>query len=191
MMFKIFQTVLKNPPEGVLYSVPIFSKRATCGGVVISEPWIADGFYFWESSLENAKLWGRRHCDNDYDIYIGEYDPHDPKCFNLVDDYNCIGLLASAYKSITKEKNRKPKYLNQVFYFLLKDTSFKSAYEIARVPADGGIGSNDCIKFADGARAEYSFNRQIQVCFWKKRSEIADLTKYIENNPENTDDWAV
>lgn len=120
MMFKIFQTVLKNPPEGVLYSVPIFSKRATCGGVVISEPWIADGFYF-----------------------------------------------------------------------LLKDTSFKSAYEIARVPADGGIGSNDCIKFADGARAEYSFNRQIQVCFWKKRSEIADLTKYIENNPENTDDWAV
>lgn len=191
MMSKIFQTVLKNPPRGVSYAVPIFSKRMTSNGTVKSEPWLADGYYFWESSIENAKLWGKTHCNNDYDIYFGEYDPHDPKCFNLVDDNECITLLESAYKLITREKNRKPKCLNQVFYFLRKDTSFKIKYEIVRVPADNGMCVGESIQFAEGSKAFYFFNRQIQVCFWKKRNEIANLTKYTEENPENNEDWVV
>lgn len=195
MMLKIFQTVLETPPQGVTFSVPIFSKRKTNAyGKVISEPWLGDGFYFWESSIENAEYWGRTHCCGKYKIYVGEYDSNDIKCLNLVDNYECICFVAQAFKTFEDVKKRKPKLFCQVIYFLREQQSFRDSYDFARVPADGGMQNGEEILFDQRSRSRYFLVRQIQVCFWQKRSEIVRLTEYVKDvaeQPVENDEWLV
>jgi len=188
-MPKIYQTVCKNPPNGEKYTYPIFSKRIVKDKSIVSEPWLADGYYFWESFISNAEYWGKTHCDGNYDIYCGEYDLNDPKCLNLVDNPVCIELIEQAYKTFIEEKSRKPKYLCQVIYFLRKGNKFKSRYDFIRVVADGGMSNGDSLHYAKDSYVLYSIVRQIQVCFWIIRNEIKNLTLYVEDCSEDNDEW--
>ncbi|MDR1699631.1 MAG: hypothetical protein LBR68_00365 [Lachnoclostridium sp.] len=191
MIYKIYQTVSKVPPKGIVYTYPIFSKRIEKDGVVEAEPWLADGYYFWESFVHNAEHWGKTHCNNNYDIYCGEYDAHDPKCFNLVDGPECIKFICSVYKIFVEVKKRKPTLLNQILYFLLKKSTFAFPYDYVRVPADGGMINGIDLRFSDSSSTRYFLIRQIQVCFWKSRSELKNLVKYEKENPAENMEWVV
>lgn len=188
-MPKIYQTVCKIPPKGVKYTFPILSRKIVENGCVKSEPWLAEGYYFWESFISNAEYWGKSHCHGNYDIYCGEYDSNDPKCLNLIDNPVCISLIEQAYKTFIEEKSRKPQYLCQVFYFLRKGNTFKNQYDCVRVVADGGMSNGDSVHYSKDSFVLYSIIRQIQVCFWTKRDEIKNLTLYVEDCSEDNEEW--
>ena len=189
MILKIYQTVSKTPPKGKPYSVPIFSERLVINNKVIYEPWLADGYYFWESFVDNAISWGNSHYNGNYDIYEGTYDTSDPKCFNLVDNPECITLVRDAYKTIVNQKKRKPTQLNQILYFLRKNHSFQSNFEFVRVPAEGGMRNGEELRFDNNSSSSYYLIRQTQICFWTKRSEIQNLVKYSSESPADNNDW--
>ncbi|MBZ9627156.1 hypothetical protein LB450_03480 [Psychroflexus sp. CAK1W] len=46
--------------------------------------WLGDGYYFWDSFIENAHWWGESHCGNSYIICEAIIDLNDDNCFDLV-----------------------------------------------------------------------------------------------------------
>ncbi|GGE27475.1 hypothetical protein [Psychroflexus planctonicus] len=46
--------------------------------------WLGDGYYFWDSFIENAHWWGVSHCNRSYIICEAVVDLDDNNCFDLV-----------------------------------------------------------------------------------------------------------
>lgn len=46
--------------------------------------WLGDGFYFWDTFIENAHWWGKVHCKENYIICEAFVDLNSENCFDLV-----------------------------------------------------------------------------------------------------------
>ena len=46
--------------------------------------WLGDGYYFWDTFIENAHWWGEVHCDDCYIICEAIVNLDDENCFDLV-----------------------------------------------------------------------------------------------------------
>lgn len=46
--------------------------------------WLGDGYYFWDSFIENAHWWGKSHCNNSYIICEAIVDFNENNCLDLV-----------------------------------------------------------------------------------------------------------
>lgn len=50
--------------------------------------WLGDGYYFWDTFIENAHWWGKSHCGNCYMICEAIVDLDETNCFDLVGNTN-------------------------------------------------------------------------------------------------------
>jgi len=65
--------------------------------------WLGDGYYFWDSFIENAHWWGCKSYNNNYFVCQAIYDFDESKCFNLIDNVEHLQLFNNT-KKILKEK---------------------------------------------------------------------------------------
>lgn len=65
--------------------------------------WLGDGYYFWDTFIENAHWWGKvRHGDS-YIICRAECDFSSDDCFDLVGDTNHMQDFAESVKFLTSK----------------------------------------------------------------------------------------
>lgn len=48
------------------------------------QPFLSEGFYFWEQDLESAHWWGQAHCDNKYVVFRYNISIEDPHFLDLI-----------------------------------------------------------------------------------------------------------
>lgn len=83
----VYQTVEdRGNPEEVKLNAPFFCKSKSA--------WLGEGFYFWDSFIENAHWWGRVHLKkNDYIICRANIIMNPQNCFDLVGNTEHLLLL--------------------------------------------------------------------------------------------------
>lgn len=72
-------------------------------------PWLGEGYYFWDTRLENAKWWGETiYKSKGYVICQTLYDAHSPLLYDLLGDLKSFDEFVSLAEEI-KKKNKKKK----------------------------------------------------------------------------------
>lgn len=155
--------------------------------------WLGDGYYFWDTFIENAHWWGGeiRKYQNGYIICKAICDYTDELCFDLVGNTEHIKRFKDAFELMEKmglaNKNTKVK---RIIHYLKNDLGlFK--YEAIRAY---GIKSksyrsrfNFTLNFENNRPSYLDFAPAIQICFYKKDSlnlrgyKITFPQEYIED----------
>lgn len=91
--------------------VPIFQavakvgdplERESLGPISCEEnPWLGNGYYFWDGFLGNAEWWGKTHYKGNYMIFTSSYDAHSDELFDLIgnpEHMECFRVFASTLK---------------------------------------------------------------------------------------------
>lgn len=74
---KIYQTIQdKENPDEIERQGPFLCNW--------KNSWLGDGYYFWDTFIENAHWWGEVHCNNSYMICEAKIDWDNQNCFDLV-----------------------------------------------------------------------------------------------------------
>jgi len=140
--------------------------------------WLGDGYYFWDSFIENAHWWGCEGArySNGYFICKALYDLDDAKCFNLIDNPEHFDMFNKT-KSLMTEKGlyvpnkttvaRIIEYIKNTLKIFKYDAvrvyginskSFSSPYSNRTL-----FDTNHNTKYLDSLPA-------IQICFYTKTS---------------------
>jgi len=113
---QIFQTVAKkgDPKEREVLG-PIFCDV---------NPWLGNGYYFWDCILSNAEWWGRTHYKNSYMIYSSSYDAHSEELFDLVGNSEHIECLCEFASELRKQLHCKSLRVSFVLEMMKKEGLF-------------------------------------------------------------------
>lgn len=129
-------------------------------------PWLGEGYYFWDSRIEDAKWWGNIVYERKgYIICHTEYDQHSPLLYDMVGDVKKFDEFIECANFI-KEKRRTNRIAFPVVLKYLKEKcSFN--YKAIRVwPCPQHI-KKTCVVFSKGEIILGIFDR-IQICFFDK-----------------------
>ncbi len=187
----VYQTLEdRGNPDYVDYNGPFPCNR--------NNAWLGNGYYFWDSFIENAHWWGCEGAKfiNGYFICEAKYDFNETICFNLIDNPHHFQLFNNT-KKIMHEKGLYVPNQTTVARIIehIKNTLKVFKYEAIRVY---GINSksfnspysnrtifdkNHNTKYLDSLPA-------IQICFYSKSS--LNLRDYkLIYPPEYSDDYLV
>ena len=160
--------------------------------------WLGDGYYFWDSFIENAHWWGSEGASysNGYMICKSTYLLDEEKCFNLID--NAIHFkMYNDTKQLMKDKGLYKENSTTVARIIehIKNTLKIFKYDGIRVY---GINSKS---FSSPYSNRTIFDKKhntkyldslpaIQICFYTTKSLNLKGFKLI-HPPEYTDDYLV
>lgn len=183
---EIYQTLEdRNNPKKVVSEGPFICRRKGA--------WLGDGYYFWESFIENAHWWGCEgaNYNNEYIICKAYYDFDESSCFNLIDNYNHIKrfnytLQLMQSQDILKKDNTVRRVISH-----LKDTLKIFQYKATRIY---GVHSKKkdspymkSLPFVKDGFQYLDLSPAIQICFYSKDAlnlrgyEIVYPDKYIDD----------
>ena len=134
----------------------------------VKEPWLGEGFYFWDSFIEDAKWWGNViYVENGRGYVIGQttYDQHSSSLYDTVADLDKMKELEDCAIKIKAE--RQISYVS--FPLLLKYLKEKGAfpYKAIRVcPVPSDKVSPTPIAIFPGDKMVFSKVRRVQICFF-------------------------
>ena len=132
-------------------------------------PWLGEGYYFWDSFIDDAHWWGRTaYKKNGSPYIIGKttYDQHSPLLFDTVSDPLLLRELIELAEVLKTKLNIKCASFPLLLGYLKKTHGFK--YKAIRVhpdPIEYHIKAK--IKFPGNM---YVLNKmeKIQICFFDK-----------------------
>jgi hypothetical protein len=133
--------------------------------------WLGDGYYFWETFIENAHWWGDVHCKNSYIICEALVDLNSSICFDLVGNTNHLKILGDSIQLMKdKGKLNDRTTLSRVIQFMkqinvLSNYSAIRAYGINSKSKD--YNPNHRIIFEPDKPFQYlSYKPEIQICIF-------------------------
>lgn len=149
--------------------------------------WLGDGYYFWDTFIENAHWWGKdiKEYPNGYIICKAYCDKDSKNCLDLVGNTEHLLNFRQTVESL-KQKGlvKSNTTVKRVIDFLKKTGSFN--YEATRVY---GIRSKSFISefsmnmFFDSSKNSFlDLTPPIQICFYKKKG--LNLRNYAIEFPE-------
>lgn len=138
--------------------------------------WLGDGYYFWDTFIDNAHWWGEeiRKYSNGYIICKAICDFNDEKCCDLVGNTEHLLMFQDSYeflksKGLVDEKTkvkRLMEYLKtdiKVFTFdAIRVYGIRSKNYISRFSFN--------LNFEDRNQCYMDFKPAIQICFYTKNS---------------------
>lgn len=135
------------------------------------EPWMGEGYYFWDTRIEDAKWWGDEiYGDSRYIIGRTTFDEQSGLLFDTVgrmadlDDFlKCIRLLRDTYH---------PDRLTIPFViaFLRRTADFPyKAIRMCPSPRRSSSDPDEAIEYP-GGKATLLILRRVQICFLTKLS---------------------
>ena len=134
--------------------------------------WLGDGYYFWDTFIENAHWWGkRRNFNGGYIICEAICDSQSERLFDLFGDLDHLRAFKSAFQSAKSNGKATKKTTAKVFLeFLRAETEFD--FDAIRV---NGMKSKRTtsvsqIFFEHNKPQHLELTPAVQICFFEKNS---------------------
>lgn len=162
---KIYQTVRDdNNPDEVEQIGPF-----RC----VNNPWLGEGYYFWDTFIELAHWWGRQGYENSYMICQASCENDSDKIFDLVGDTEHLSEIRQ-YKEALEIKNPDRKItVPFIIQHMRRHSDFDfcaiRASAIDTVKKDVRLMKNRII-FRIGNTAYLDTTPAIQLCIINKKS---------------------
>jgi len=135
----------------------------------IREPWLGEGYYFWEASIEDARWWGQTVYHKHFKGYIichARYDRHTPYLFDLVGDVKNSRDFFECARLVAEKRKIKRVSFPLVIEYLRKHGVFN--YKAIRVwPMPKNTFDKSNVYFSGNKIVLPQMNK-IQVCFFDK-----------------------
>jgi hypothetical protein len=161
-----------------------------------SNSWLGNGYYFWDTFIENAHWWGKeaRKYKNGYIICSAKCNFNDVDCCDLVGNTEHLTMLYDTFellkkKNLANERTTVCKIIN----YLKEDLKI---FNFSAVRAYGIRSKNLNSEFSfslpfESEKPQYiDFKPAIQICFYNKTS--LNLSNYkIVYPPEYCNDYLV
>lgn len=137
----------------------------------IKEPWLGEGYYFWDSRIEDADWWGQTVYHGNYVIAQATYDQHSPLILDLQSDVTQNNDFFAAAILIKNNRHLTKITFPVVLSYLKEKTDF--IYKAVRAwPYPDYINSQqNKIYFPDNKNTKSVVLRKmekIQLCFFDK-----------------------
>lgn len=132
----------------------------------VKEPWLGEGYYFWDTRIEDAKWWGNTiYGRKGYIICHTTYDQHSSLLYDLVGNVEQFDEFVECAKFIKQNLNIETIKFPFVLKYLKKNADFN--YKAIRVwPQPQNI-EDTAIKFP-GYKTILGKADKIQICFFDK-----------------------
>lgn len=148
---------------------PYFCSEKDSNGILkkgVKEPWLGEGYYFWDTRIEDAQWWGNTvYGKKGYVICHTIYDQHSPFLYDLVGDVGLLDEFIACAELIKQKLNKDIITFPVVLRYLKKHTEFN--YKAIRVwPYPNNI-EKTVVKFPD-YRVVLARANKIQICFFDK-----------------------
>ena len=162
---ELYQTLKdKGNPDIILNNAPF-----SCSW---ENTWLGEGYYFWDTFIENAHWWGEVRYRNRYVIckYLCDFDNN--VCFDLVGNTSHLKDLSDCVELLEKEKVFKKKpTVSRVITFLQNTGQFK--YQAIRACGINSISGSNVkyiyrLKFESSKFQYLDCKPPIQICILKK-----------------------
>lgn len=165
----LYQTVEdRNNPDEIEANAPFCCKR--------ENSWLGDGYYFWDTLIENAHWWGdKSYPSQGYVIVEFNCDWSAEKCFDLhgnmehVKYFNEIVEFLREKRQITQDTTVK-----WVIEFLKRTTDFEHKYEAIRIYGHYSKSRETTKKilFSKSSKSNHYFELTpaVQICLFRKTS---------------------
>ena len=133
------------------------------------EPWLGEGYYFWDTRIEDAIWWGRTIYNAHYKGYVvcsTCYDQHSPLLFDMMGSIALCEEFGLCAKIVRENCSIKKVTFPLVLEYMKKQDRF--TYKAIRVmPYPEKQNLKNCILFP-GKKAKFEFPNKIQICFFDK-----------------------
>lgn len=143
---------------------PIFCDR--------NEPWLGDGHYFWDTSIDNAHWWGKTHYCGYYMIGASSYLKGNENLFDLIGDMSHRRLFERAADQLKRRRKLEQKDIT-VAYVLEFMKSELATFRFKACRAEGTAlkahGMNvHTFYFDSGRKYIMDLFHKTQVCVYDK-----------------------
>lgn len=166
----IYQTLEdRNNYGDVEKNGPFFCSEKFPDGTLkkgIKEPWLGEGYYFWDTRIENARWWGKTvYSKSGYVICHTRYNQHSPLLYDLVGDVGLFDEFVNCAELLVKRLKKEYLTVPALLSFIRKTTDFQ--YKAIRVwPYNHNI-QNTAVVFPDNKMVIGKMDK-IQICFFDK-----------------------
>ena len=132
----------------------------------VKEPWLGEGYYFWDTRIADAQWWGDTvYSKKGYIICHTTYDQHSPLLYDLVGDMKHFDEFVECAELIKEKFDTKRVSFSTVLTYMKKLPEFD--YKAIRVWPHPYTIEKTNIKFP-GDKLVLSKTDKIQICFFDK-----------------------
>ncbi len=158
-----------------------------------TEPWLGEGYYFWDSRLDDAKWWGETIYTNygkGYIICSTSFDLHSPLLFDMVGDLSAFDDFIECAKYIKQKQQLSKISFSYVLAYLKELPDFK--YKAIRVWPSPKTLQSTLIKFPKNDISLKQLGK-VQICFFDKTLLTQPFDIIYKHQIENdfTSDFAI
>lgn len=185
---KIFQTLeYRGNDKEVEDHGPYFCFARNSDGSIkcgTKEPWLGEGYYFWDSRISDARWWGNNvYKGRGYIICKTVYDQHSPLLYDLLGVSNHLDDFIECAKLIMEQRNLDRIKVSVVLSYFKKLDGFK--YKAVRAWPNPKTYRDIGIEFP-GEKMILGKIDKVQLCFFDKTllSEpfgIVEKVVFVEN----------
>lgn len=185
---EIFQTLeYRGNEKEVEQHGPYFCSERNPDGSLkrgIKEPWLGEGYYFWDTRKKDAEWWGETiYRKKGYIIGKTTYDQHSPLLYDIVGIAKLLDEFVSCAELIKKQKQLDTIKFPVVLSYLKKLPDFN--YKAIRVWPHPKDYNDTSIEFP-GEKMIFGKTDKIQICFFDKTLltepfKIVDRKVFTEN----------
>jgi len=165
----LYQTVEdRNNPDEIEANAPFCCKR--------ENSWLGDGYYFWDTLIENAHWWGEKsYPSQGYVIVEFSCDWCREKCFDLLGNMEHVKYFKEIVEFLKeKRKITKDTTVKWVIEFLKKKTDFADRYEAIRIYGHFSKSKETTEKMLFGKSSKsnqyFELTPAVQICLFRKTS---------------------
>lgn len=167
----IYQTLEERQnDEEVEDHGPYFCSERYANGILKSgtkEPWLGEGYYFWDTRIADARWWGDTvYSRKGYIICKTTYDQNSPLLYDLVGDIRQFDEFIDCAELIKKKLNLKTVKFPVVLAYMKKE-NVDFNYKAIRVWPHPNTFEKTPIRFPD-AKVVLCNPDKIQICFFDK-----------------------
>lgn len=161
---------------------PYFCSEHYDNGILkrgIQEPWLGEGYYFWDSRISDARWWGKTvYGLKGYVVCRTTYDQHSPLLYDLLGNIEQFDEFIRNAELIKKERSLKTiKFSVVLAYMKTKVTDFN--YKAIRVWPHPKTFEKTSVIFPNGEVVLCSLSK-VQICFFDK-TLLTEPYKIVEH----------
>lgn len=149
---------------------PYFCSERYQNGILkkgVKEPWLGEGYYFWDSRISDAQWWGDTiYSKKGYVICHTTYDQHSKWLYDLVGDVRQFDEFVKLAELIRSERNIKTVKFPVVLAYMKKEVA-EFNYKAIRVWPHPKTFEKTSINFPDVNMILCKADK-IQICFFDK-----------------------
>ncbi len=145
-----------------------------------NEPYLGDGFYFWDDNLQLAEWWGKKHYRDKYTILEYDLDLHGDHFLDLVGSRQDFMYFQTLVDRIRQHPECKNFGVYKCINFLIKAEQSKQGTFPIRIIRAMDISRIDGMQFADNKRGRMLLDPRIIICFFDKKDIPLQTAKVIK-----------